>query len=44
MLSIDLTKHAQNPYFDNHRILMKETKDDTIDGEIYHDLRLEESI
>ena len=42
-LGINLPKEVKDPYSENYKTLMKEIKDDT-DGEIYHVLRLEESI
>ena len=42
-LGINLPKEVKDLYSENYKTLMKELKDDT-DGEIYHVLRLEESI
>ena len=35
-LQINLPKETKDIYIENCKILMKEIKDDTIDGEIYH--------
>ena len=43
-LGINLPKEAKDLYTENYKILMKEIKVDQKDGEIYHVLRLEESI
>ena len=43
-LGINLPKEAKDLYIENYKTLMKEIKDDTIDGEIYHVHRSEESI
>ena len=43
-LGISLPKETKDLYSEKYKTLMKETKDDTIDGEIYHDLGFEESI
>ena len=40
---INLPKEAKELYAENYKTLMKEIKDDTADGEIYHVLGLEES-
>ena len=41
---INLLKEAKDLYIENYKTLMKEIKDDTIDGEIYHVHQSEESI
>ena len=43
-LGINLPKEAKDLYAENYKILMKEIKVDQKGGEIYHVLRLEESI
>ena len=43
-LGINLLKEAKDLYIENYKTLMKEIKDDTIDGEIYHVHQSEESI
>ena len=43
-LGINLPKAIEDLYIENYKTLMKEIKDDTNNGEIYHDLGLEESI
>ena len=43
-LWINLPKETKDLYTGNSKTLMKEIKDDQIDGEIYHDHWLEESI
>ena len=43
-LGISLPKETKDLYSEKYKTLMKETKDDTIVGEIYHDLGFEESI
>ena len=43
-LGIYLPKETKDLYIENYKTLMKEIKDDTIDGEIYHVHRSEESI
>ena len=43
-LGINLPKETKELYTENYKILMKEIKVDQKDGEIYHVLRLEESI
>ena len=43
-LGINLPKETKDLYTENYKTLMKETKDDTNNGEIYHVLGLEESI
>ena len=43
-LGINVPKEVKDLYSENCKILMKEIKDDTTDGEIYHVLGLEESI
>ena len=35
-LGIYLPKETKDLYIENYKTLMKEIKDDTIDGEIYH--------
>ena len=42
-LGINLPKETKDLYAENYKTLMKEIKDDTKDGEIYHVLILEES-
>ena len=42
-LGINLPKETKDLYAENCKTLMKEIKDDTTDGEIYHVLGLEES-
>ena len=41
---INLPKETKDQYIENYKTLVKEIKDDTIDGEIYHVHGLEESI
>ena len=43
-LGINLPKETKDLYIENYKTLVKEIKDDTIDGEIYHVHGLEESI
>ena len=43
-LGINLPREKKDLYAENYKTLMKEIKDDTTDGDIYHVLRLEESI
>ena len=43
-LGINLPKETKYQYIENYKTLMKEIKDDQIDGEIYHVHGLEESI
>ena len=43
-LGISLPKETKDLYSEKYKTLMKETIDDTIDGEIYHVHGLEESI
>ena len=43
-LGINLTRETKDLYAENYKTLMKEIKDDTNSGEIYHVLGLEESI
>ena len=43
-LEINLLKETQYLYSENYKILLKEIKDDTNNGKVYHVLRLEESI
>jgi len=43
-LGINLLKKTQYLYSENYKILLKEIKDDTNNGKVYHVLRLEESI
>ena len=43
-LGINLPKETKDLYIGNYKTLMKETKDDKIDGEIYHAHGSEESI
>ena len=43
-VGINLPKETNDLYIENYKTLMKEIKDDTNNGEIYHDLGLEESI
>ena len=42
-LGINLHKETKDLYAENYKTLMKEIKDDTNNGEIYHALGLEES-
>ena len=42
-LGINLPKETKDLYAENYKTLMKESKDDKTDGEIYHVLGLEES-
>ena len=42
-LGINLPRETKDLYAENDKTLMKEIKDDTTDGEIYHVLGLEES-
>ena len=42
-LGINLPKETKDLYEENYKTLMKEIKDDTKDGELYHVLGLEES-
>ena len=42
-LGINLPKETKDLYAENYKTVMKEIKDDTTDGEIYHVLGLEES-
>ena len=42
-LGINLPKETKDLYAENYKTMMKEMKDDTKDGEIYHVLALEES-
>ena len=43
-LGINLPKETKDLYIENYKTLMKEIKDDTLDGEIYHVHGSEESI
>ena len=43
-LGIYLFKETKDLYIENYKTLVKEIKEDTIDGEIYHVHGLEESI
>ena len=43
-LGIYLPKETKDLYIENYKTLVKEIKEDTIDGEIYHVHGLEESI
>ena len=43
-LGIYLPKETKDLYIENYKTLMKEIKEDTNDGEIYHVHGLEESI
>ena len=43
-LGINFPKETKDLYTENYKTLMKEIKDDTNNGEIYHVLGLEESI
>ena len=43
-LGINLPKETKDLYIKNYKTLLKEIKDDTIDGEIYHVYGSEESI
>ena len=43
-LGINLPKETKDLYIENYKTLIKEIKDDTIVGEIYHVHGLEESI
>ena len=42
-LGINLTRETKDLYAENYKTLMKEIKDDTNSGEIYHVPGLEES-
>ena len=43
-LGINLPRETKALYAENYKTVLKEVKDDTTDGEIYHVLGLEESI
>ena len=43
-LGINLPRETKDLYAENYRTLMKEIRDDTTDGEIYHVVGLEESV
>ena len=43
-LGIYLPKETKDLYIENYKTLLKEIKEDTIDGEIFHVRGLEESI
>ena len=43
-LGMNLPKETKDLYIENYKTLMKESKRTQIDGEIYHDCGLKESI